>query len=72
MTLHHKELTALQDILQNKVKLMVEWFEINAVQANPDKFQGMLLKDAKTVGDFTITVKGTEIAFVSEINALGV
>ena len=51
---------------------MVEWFEINAVQANPDKFQGMLLKDAKTVGDFTITVEGTEIAFVSEINALGV
>ena len=72
VTLHHKELTALQDILQNKVKLMVEWFEINAVQANPDKFQGMLLKDAKTVGDFTITVEGTEIAFVSEINALGV
>ena len=72
MTLHHKELTALQDILQNKAKLMVEWFEINAMQANPDKFQGMLLKDAKTVGDFTITVEGTEIAFVSEINALGV
>ena len=72
VTLHHKELTALQDILQNKGKLMVEWFEINAMQANPDKFQGMLLKDAKTVGDFTITVEGTEIAFVSEINALGV
>ena len=51
---------------------MVEWFEINAMQANPDKFQGMLLKGAKTVGDFTITVEGTEIAFLSEINALGV
>ena len=51
---------------------MVEWFEINAMQANPDKFQGMLLKGAKTVGDFAVTVKGTEIAFVSEINALGV
>ena len=32
----------------------------------------MLLKGAKTVGDFAITVEGTEIAFVSEINALGV
>ena len=72
VTLHHKELTALQGILQNEAKLMVEWFEINAMQANPDKFQGILLKGAKTVGDFTITVEGTEIAFVSEINALGV
>ena len=51
---------------------MVEWFEINAMQANPDKFQGMLLKGAKTVRDFTITVEGTKIAFASEINALGV
>ena len=51
---------------------MVEWFEINAMQANPDKFQGMLLKGAKTVGDFAVTVKGTEMAFASEINALGV
>ena len=72
VTLHHKELTTLQGILQNEAKLMVEWFEINAMQANPDKFQGMLLKGAKTVGDFAITVEGTEIAFVSEINALGV
>ena len=72
MTVHHKELTTLQGILQNEAKLMVEWFEINAMQANPDKFQGMLLKGAKTVGDFAITVEGTEIAFVSEINALGV
>ena len=72
VTVHHKELTTLQGILQNEAKLMVEWFEINAMQANPDKFQGMLLKGAKTVGDFAITVEGTEIAFVSEINALGV
>ena len=72
VTVHHKELTTLQGILQNEVKLMVEWFEINAMQANPDKFQGMLLKGAITVGDFAITVEGTEIAFVSEINALGV
>ena len=42
------------------------------MQANPDKFQGMLLKGAKTVGDFAITVEGTVIAFVSEINVLGV
>ena len=72
VTVHHKELTTLQGILQNEAKLMVEWFEINAMQANPDKFRGMLLKGAKTVGDFAITVEGTEIAFVSEINALGV
>ena len=72
VTVHHKELTTLQSILQNEAKLMVEWFEINAMQANPDKFQGMLLKGAKTVGNFAITVEGTEIAFVSEINALGV
>ena len=72
VTVHHRELTTLQGILQNEAKLMVEWFEINAMQANPDKFQGMLLKGAETVGDFAITVEGTKIAFVSEINALGV
>ena len=72
VTVHHKELTTSQGILQNEAKLMVEWFEINAMQAIPDKFQGMLLKCAKTMGDFAITVEGTEIAFVSEINALGV
>ena len=72
VTVHHKELTTLHGILQNEAKLMMEWFEINAIQANPDKFQGMLLKGAKTLGDFAITVEGTEIPFVSEINALGV
>ena len=72
VTVHHKELTTLQGILQNEAKLTVEWFEINAMQSNPDKFQGMLLKGAVTVGDCAITVEVTEIAFVSEINALGV
>ena len=70
VTVDHKKLTTLQGILQNEAKLMVEWFEINVMQANPDKFQGMLLKGAKTVGDFANTVEGTEIAIVSEINAL--
>ena len=72
VTVHHRESTTLQGILQNEAKLMVEWFEINAMQANPDKFQGMLLKGAETVEDFAIAVEGTKIAFVSEINALGV
>ena len=53
-------------------KLMVEYFEISGTQANPDKFQRMLPNCAKIVGDFAITVEGSEITFVSETNALGV
>ena len=72
VAVHHKELTTLRGILHNEAKLMVECFEINAMQANPDKFQGMLPKGAKTVGDLAITVEGIELALVSEINVLGV
>ena len=38
----------------------------------PNKFQDMLLKGTKRVGDVSITVEGNEIGFVSEIKALGV
>ena len=49
---------------------MVGWFEINAIQSYRGTFQGMLLNALKVLS--TITVEGTEIDFVWEINELDV
>ena len=38
--------------LQNEARLMIEQFEVNIMQANPNKFQGML-KSTKGMFEFS-------------------
>ena len=48
---NHKELNILSWQLQAEAKVTVQWFSDNAMEVNPDKFQG-LLKEDKEAGSF--------------------
>ena len=39
VTVNDKELTTLEDILQNEARLMIGWFKINAMQAKRISFK---------------------------------
>ena len=44
----------------------------NSMQANPAKFQGILLKGNKYVSDFKVSIRGQNVDFSKSITALGV
>ena len=50
---------------------MLDWFKINAVKANPGKFQFMIL-GVKNIAHFTINVNGKIIPCSNELKLLGV
>ena len=68
----HKELTILSPQLQAEAVVTVQWFFDNAMEANPTKFQGLLLKGNKQTSEFSVSVQGQEIEFSKSITALGI
>ena len=68
---NHKDLNILSRQLQAEAKVTVQWFSDNALEANPDKFQG-LLKEDKEASDFREMIHGQEIEFSKSITALGI
>ena len=59
-------------MLQAEAEVTVQWFSENAMQANPTKFQGILLKGNKDGSDFKVSIKGQDIDFSKSITALGI
>ena len=68
----HKELNILSRQLQAEAEATVHWFSHNAMEANPAKFQGLLLKGNKEAGDFRVMIQGQEIEFSKSITVLGI
>ena len=72
ISVSHKELTILSRQLQAESEVTVHWFFDNAMEANPTKFQGLLLKDNKQASEFSVSVQSQEIEFSKSITALGI
>ena len=72
ISVSHKELTILSWQLQTEAEVTVQWFFDNAMEANPTKFQGLLLKGNKQASEFSVSVQGKEIEFSKSITALGI
>ena len=72
ISVSHKELTILSRQLQAEAEVTVQWFFDNAMEANPTKFQGLLLKGNKQASEFSVSVQGQEIEFSKSITALGI
>ena len=58
--------------IEAEAEVTVQWFFDNAMEANPTKFQGLLLKGNKQAGEFSVSVQGQEIEFSKSITALGI
>ena len=66
------ELHVVSRLLQAEAEVTVNWFSENAMQANPAKFQGILLKGNKHASDFKVSIRGQDIDFSESITALGI
>ena len=53
-------------------ELGLKWFSDNAMEANPNKFQGILFNRGHNVSSMQLQVNDNDISFVSSINALGI
>ena len=72
ISVSHKELALLSRQLQTEAEVTFQWFLDNAMEANPTKFQGLLLKGNKPASDFRVSIRGQEIIFSKSITALGI
>ena len=70
VSVNHMELHVESRVLQAEVT--VKWFSKNAMQANPAKFEGILLKGNKYASDFKVSIRGQDIDFSESITALGI
>ena len=71
-SVNHMELHVVSRLLQAEAEVTVKWFSENAMQANPAKFQGILLKGNKHASDFKVSIRGQDIDFSESITALGI
>lgn len=67
-----KELSLVSKLLQSEAEVTVRWFSDNAMEANPNKFQGILFKGNKEVKDFDVSVDGQSVEFSKSMTSLGI
>ena len=72
ISVSHKELSNLSRQLRTEAEVTVEWFFDNAMEANPTKFQGLLLKGNKQTSEFSVSIRGQDIELSKSITALGI
>ena len=72
MSVNHEELNVVSRLLQAEAEVTVQWFSENAMQANPAKFQCILLKGNKDGSDFKVSIRGQYVDFSKSITALGI
>ena len=65
-----KELNIVSRLLHYEAEVTVRWFCDNAMEANPSKLQGILLKGNKQAGDFKLSVKRHDIEFSKSMTSL--
>ena len=67
VSVNGKELSMVSRLLQLEAEVTVRWFPDNAMEANPDKFQGILFK-----GNKRVSIGGKDIEFCKSMSALGI
>ena len=68
VSVNHEELNVVSRLLQ--AEATVQWFSENAMQANPAKFHGILMKGYEDDSDCKVSITGQDIDFSKSITAL--
>ena len=71
ISVNHAELHVVSRLLQAEAEATIQCFSENSMQANPAKFQGILLKGNKYVSDFKVSTRGQDVDISKSITALG-
>ena len=72
VSVQHEELGLVEKVLKQETLQLVKWFSDNALEANPNKFQGILFNRGHNVSSMQLQVNDNDISFVSSIHALGI
>ena len=69
----HKDIETIKYVLERDIKKMLDWSKNNSLQANPSKFQSMLLKN-KTVNaeDFNIIFDNDILNLTDDMTVVGI
>ena len=65
-------LDEIKTVLTNETQTAIEWFKLNMMEANPDKFQVMLLSKKETNSSFHLDVNGSTLIGESNVKLLGI
>ena len=69
---HHKDPNTVKDCLEQQSSIAVDWFNDNYMQANPGKFQAIVLCGRNQPQNITFHINGNDIQSVPEAKLLGV
>ena len=72
VSVQHEELGLVEKVLKQETLQLVKWFSDNAMEANPNKFQGILFNRGHNASSMQLQVNDNDIFFVSSIHALGI
>ena len=67
-----KDLTELLEILQKGCETAINWFKINNMIVNPDKFQSMIISSKKDLSKSVLNINGVELAMELSVKLLGI
>jgi hypothetical protein len=62
----------VKEILTQESKVAIDWFKMNMMEANPNKFQVMLLSKSQNVSDFSLDIDGNTLMGEDNVKLLGV
>ena len=68
----HKNLDILKEVLVDESAICIDWFRDNKMQANPDKFQAIMLGKSGFENCKSLFLNGTEIKCEDSVKLLGV
>ena len=68
----HKNLDILKEVLVDESAICIDWFRDNKMQANPDKFQAIMLGKSGFENCKSLLLNGTEIKCEDSVKLLGV
>ena len=68
----NKSIEKLQKVLERESKSVIDWFKINDMIVNPDKFQAMILSSDKKDKKFQLNINDSTISSEDSITLLGI
>ena len=68
----HEDLTVLVQKLEEDANKAINWFRVNSMQANPVKFQGIILQSRNVEECLSFSISGATISPSSKVKLLGI
>ena len=68
----NKSIEKLLEVLERESKSAIDWFKINDMIVNPDKFQAMILSSDKKDKKFQLNINDSTISSEDSVTLLGI